>query len=219
MTDSEKYNDKPKVHGLRRMVELLIGPIVDNLSDPPVNEKIKIVYSKNGSEETTLFVLKTSVRNVLEVHDIELGRIRRTTGIADSSPLNTAPGFLQYQDAIAQTRARGRSYVDMLGIQTVTAEECEEKPAIKVDMFQEKITGNQFAAIDVLTKKLDVNAKTFISGYVREFGHSRISEISKSEASEMIKYLNQLQQGKEEVPENLKGYKQGWREALGIKDE
>jgi hypothetical protein len=216
LTDDERFGDKPRVAGLHRLVGLVIGPFTYEVSDQATNTLLDVI-KRDGKE---LHIYKTSVRHVIKVADQKLGIERTAAGLADSSPYNTPAGFVQYPDAIAETRAKGRAYVNILGIQTVTAEECVDNPTVKMDdQYAERINGKQISAIEVVCKKLDINVKKFLAGYARSLGKSAISEITWDQARDMIKDANALQQKLEEIPDNIRGYNPNWRDGLGIKDE
>lgn len=219
MTEKEKYDGNPKVAGLRRMVETLIGPII-NMGTDFTEQEIKRIYSKQGGSECTEIFYNTIAKHVFQVKlPDEKCTIVSFCGSADSSIRNTEANFSRFGTAIAETRAKGRAYINALGLQCVSSEELNDNPADKLDILKEKIKDTQISAIDVMCKRCNVNVKKFFGDCLSRYGASRVTALTDDDAKDIIKTLNSFQKDTSLVPSNLNGYSATWRDSMGVKDE
>ena len=108
--DSTELDDgAPKVSGLRRMCEKLIGEIVETdlcTVQIPTNDNLL-----RATVEVTI---------VIDRHD---GKRVKYKDVSDACSKNADPPFNQYPPALAQTRAFGRCLRQALKLNVVTAEE------------------------------------------------------------------------------------------------
>jgi hypothetical protein len=193
LADKEKYDGNPKVAGLKRLVGKLLGPIIEMDT-----EFIEVAIGTNG--------YRCSAKHVIVVR-YPNGELRRFAGSADSSPRNTDQGFENFPVAMAETRAKGRAYINALGIQCNASEEMAKNPAIIESLVQDRMTDAQLQAIDIICKKTDINAGKFIkSKYPRL---QKMSDLTKPEATALIKALNAMQ-NEATIDPDLSGYKNSW---------
>lgn len=216
MTDNEKYNGNPKVAGLRRMVELLLGNI-SYMNTDIKTDVIKTVYSKQSNTEINETFYNTLAKHTFRVNNGD-GYIEYC-GSADSSVRNTEANFMRFGTAIAETRAKGRAYINALALQCVSSEELNENPADQPSIFVEKIKDAQISAIDIICKKTNINVMRLFGESIVNYGVARVTELSENDAKDIIKRLNGFQQNTSSIPANLVGYKPTWRNAMGVKDE
>jgi hypothetical protein len=197
MQSDEIFDGKPKVNGLRRMILKELGPITFN--DLQV---LETPSEGNGY----LVVCKYTV-------DIKFGAgdVRRFVGLADASQYNISPDFVKFTTATAETRAKGRAYRDALALSCVAAEEMNDKAAVQIDFNTDRISEQQLDGIDVMCKKLDINAARFIKENQSVFGYDRILNIKKDTAIQLLSKLTDYQRNVNTISDSLRGYKSGWR--------
>lgn len=204
--DSEMFDGRPLCAGLRRVAELVLGPIV-------VSRPTKVFPPKDGDE----IGRSTVVWEVI----FEDGRL--FSDVADCWEGNTDDAFCVFNTATAATRAEGRALRKALGLKTVTAEEMTTKNTAKVvkDVSSkrntstegeyddsQRMTDPQANFIDIKAKQLDINVVEF---FKTVFKLNVNRKIDKKQASTAIERLNEYQQDKSLVPESIISYQSDWR--------
>lgn len=204
-SESELVDGNPLVHGLRRVSELVIGPIV--FSGP--TQVFPVQREDHHGRATVVFTVQ-----------FEDGR--KYAEVADSWEGNTDDMFCAYAVAIASTRAEARALRKALKIRTVAAEELTKKDTAKIvrDISstkvstdgdyndQSRISDAQLNFIDVKCKQLNINGTNLFKDL---FNVDLNKKISKKVASDIIDKLNDFQRDKSSIPESIVGYKQEWR--------
>ena len=202
---NEKGEKRPRINGLRRLTEKLIGPVISSMS--------KVVKSPSpdslsATVEHTITIRRKGVKS-FSLFDSNCITI---TDVADVSPLNTDDDFVRFSASVAATRAEARCYRKALYLYNTPAEEeMTNKTASSVGMDwkpDDMISSAQVNGIDVLCKRLNINVEAFLK--MGETEYASVTLIPKTVASKMLSYLNSLQQGKT-IPEEIKGYKEGWK--------
>lgn len=197
-TEDELFEGLPKVDGLRRVAQLVLGEIVYScpdqifpvLSDGPgratVSYKIKILCS-NGI-----------VKEFGEVSDVWIG--------------NTDSTYMAFAVATASTRSEGRALRKALGLKTVCFEEMATSinPAKEVAERSEiLIQSEQVDFVDMKCKKKNINVMSFINSGEKQY--ATIYDVTKDTAGKMIKALRDMLDGKDPIPDNIIGYDSSWR--------
>lgn len=204
-SESELVDGNPLVHGLRRVAELVIGPIV--FSGP--TQVFPVQREDHHGRATVVFTVQ-----------FEDGR--KYAEVADCWEGNTDDTFCAYAVAIASTRAEARALRKALKIRTVAAEELTKKDTAKIvrDISstktstdsdyndQSRISDAQLNFIDVKCKQLNINGTNLFKDL---FNVDLNKKISKKVASDIIDKLNDFQRDKNSIPESILGYKQEWR--------
>jgi hypothetical protein len=198
LDETEVFNGSPKVAGLRRLVEKFIGEIVES--------------------RTTFHVVDLEHHGAAATHSVVIERLQRSQyqkigpfeGSADASVFNNDNAkFVVFPTALAETRSKGRCYINCLGISCTASEEfCSGEPLAKVDSEQfgeAKISDAQLSAIETVCRTANMNTNSILKMYASKFERSRISELSKSEGLFILRDINKYQQN-EEVPQNLQGF-------------
>lgn len=198
-TEDELFDGNPTVPGLRRVSELLLGPIV-------------------FSGVTQVFPAQTvdHVGRCTVVYRVDFGNGSSFVDVADCWEANTDPEYLPYITANASTRAAGRAFRAALRIKTIAAEEIPkgdtsefvEKLAQKNKVFTDeyddsgKITDHQKRFLTGLCRRMDIDpVKVFQYELEKDI---RKDSISKKEVSDVIAKINEYQ--KENIPEEIKGF-------------
>ena len=204
--DDELINEAPKCDGCRRVVELLIGPIVTcGLSHVTAPSTLN-----NG---TATIGVRVNVKVTNESHPL-CGTLISGEDIADVNKANCDAPYHKHASATAATRAEGRVLRKLLRLNNIqTAEELSQR-ADDVDadldwQVDEPISDAQISAIDMVCKRLDVDVMGFVSSGKKIY--EDIHSVNKTTAQSMLKELNKLQRKKKEAPQGVGVYQPNWR--------
>ena len=203
--ESELVDGHPLVSGLRRVSELVLGPIV--FSGP--TQVFPVQRDDHHGRATVVFT-------------VEFANGMKYAEVADSWEGNTDDTFCAYAVAIASTRAEARALRKALKIKGVAAEELTKKDTAKIVRQissntasssgdyddQSRMSYAQYNFIDIKCKQLNVDgAKLF----KEIFSVDQNKKVSKKVASEIIDTLNNYQRDKSSIPESVIGYNEEWR--------
>lgn len=195
--ESELFDGRPTVAGLRRVAALLVGKIILSV---PVREHI---FAGNG---------RSAVAWSVQFED------GSTFGdVADCSSENTDDMYVPFALATAATRAEGRALRKALNLRTVAAEEVTSKNTAQIsrDRSTSPATSNgevndssrasdrQLNYIDSKCKSLNINVDKFLEAQFKIVNKKRMS---KEMASKVIDRITVYQNGIEEVPTEVLGY-------------
>lgn len=191
----------PTTAGLRRVAELLLGPIVD--SRP---EFIAPVKEESLGRATVSYVVKFG--SFLD------GPGRVFGDVADVWNGNTDDLFAVHAPATAATRAEGRALRKALKLRGIAAEEiCRKLKGSVSDgnaiasTSDVMATKEQINFLNTRCKKLDMNVMAYINSGSKKYGS--INEVSRDICIKMIQDLNQIP-SKGDVPESLRGFIEDW---------
>jgi len=135
--DDELFEGYPKLNGLRRVAQLLKGPI-------------RLCTSQ-------IFAAHPEFASICTTITIGNDETVTQSGCADASPANTEKGYCKYPTAIAESRAEARALRKILSLSICSYEELgAEKTTESLPDQPTKITGSQIALIDRMAKKFDV---------------------------------------------------------------
>jgi hypothetical protein len=203
-TESEMVDGHPLVAGLRRVAELVLGPIM--FSGP--TQVFPVQREDHHGRATVIF-------------SVEFANGMRYAEVADSWEGNTDDMFCAFAVAIASTRAEARALRKALKIKGVAAEELTKKDTAKIvrDISntknasegeyddQSRMSDAQYNFIDVKCKQLNIDGEKLFARFSVDSG----KKVSKKIASEIIDSLNDYQRDKSSIPQDITGYKQEWR--------
>lgn len=203
--ESELIDGHPLVAGLRRVAEVVLGPIV--FSGP--TQVFPVQREDHHGRATVVFT-------------VEFANGMRYAEVADSWEGNTDDMFCAFAVAIASTRAEARALRKALKIKGVAAEELTKKDTAKIvrDISttksasegeyddQSRMSDAQYNFIDVKCKQLNIDGKKLFTEFKVDSGR----KVSKKVASDIIDRLNEYQRDKSSIPEDLLGYQQEWRD-------
>lgn len=195
--DKEYFKGNPKVCGLRRVAQLLLGEIVES---GPVQIFPATSENTNG-RASVLYQIRIAWRNTNLYADPNQLDIRTFMSVAEGWDGNIQPGIYQaFPLTIAETRAEGRALRKALMLNVVTAEEMKVEVPNEVVNVVEEWNGEDKASSQQL------NSLNMISGRVGvEYGKlvPDVNKLTRQRAVELLKELNSYQSG-ETVPENLR---------------
>jgi hypothetical protein len=206
--DDELFEGRPVCAGLRRVAELVLGPIVSS--------RPALVFPPLSGDE---------IGRATVVWEVVFDCGRLFSDVADSWEGNTDDAFCAFNTATAATRAEGRALRKALGVRTVTAEEMTSKNTASIvknvsnkrnsstegeyDESQ-RMTDPQANFIDVKAKQLNINVAEFFK-VVFKINVNR--KVDKRQASTAIEQLNEYQADKSSVPDSILNYQTDWRNA------
>jgi hypothetical protein len=192
----------PKVNGLRRVVNKLLGPIIK--SGPIQVSESKhsgfyVIYEVHISWTHGLYN-----KNVNLKEDIERLIVKEFKEVADAGPHNTPAAFLNYLPATASSRAEGRALRKALQLNIVTAEEVSANNIENSDdLFAETSpiewsTKSQEVTIGNGCRKIGVDMDKFLHMY----GYDSF-KMKKEEATVLIGKLNEWQNDTNAIPKEI----------------
>ena len=202
---SELADGFPRVAGLRRVAELLLGDIINS---SPVD--VHPVALRDETQRSTVGYSITF--NWWD--DTE----RTYADVADCHSENQDPDFLIYSVASASTRAEGRALRKALKIKKCSFEEIkpkssEERPKTKTSTVSDKpdpISDGQIRFLNKRCKDLDVNVIKLLN--MNGDKYDVIEDVMKTEAKEMIDFLADVSAEKKTLDKAIKGYDPNWRD-------
>jgi hypothetical protein len=189
--ESELDRGYPKVEGMRRIAELLLGEVVfsgavDYRSTMPiegsdpgrsvVNYEIRIAW-KNGVEP------------FVAVDGFASYTIRTFRGLASCYPGNVKGSvFIVFPESIAETRAEARALRKALGLKVVAAEEFGDVEVNDTIVTSNKIQEQQIFYIKNKTEDNEINLEDLLN----EFGVARLEETDRETGASIISKINKL---------------------------
>jgi len=191
LTDKEKDKGNPKVDGLRRIIEVVFGEIINSYPNT-----VQSPTKENGYTAVVEHILLIE-RN---------GRVEKYGGVADAGLHNTDAPYSKFPAAVAETRAEGRALRRALRLAVVTAEELSEinAPAAISMTGEEQINNNQIQMINSVCKRCDINIPQLFTSLLGEAYN--IGSISSENAKLVIKSLQEYQQNLDKIPAEWKGF-------------
>lgn len=203
--EDELMNGHPLVTGLRRVAEIVLGPM--SFSGPTWVKPTD--RDDHHGRATVIFT-------------IEFANGLRCSEVADSWEGNTDDMFCAFAVAIASTRAEARALRKVLKIKGVAAEELTKKDTAKIvrDISKQqsssagdyndqgRMSDAQLNFIDIKCKQLNINGAKLFKDM---FNVDQRKKVSKKVASDVIDVLNDYQKDKGTIPSELKGYNSEWR--------
>lgn len=192
----ELADGNPTVDGLRRVTELLLGPIIDG--------NAKIVQSPTPQNDNRCVVeYEVTVRIGEEVVSQQ--------SVADCYPGNCDHRFAIYSSAIAETRAEGRALRKLLKLRKVIAAEEAGLVPLEETGVNGKITPTQMNFIETLCKRNDINVAAYL-GAAKDFNfNGKLEEIPYKSAVAVISHLSEMQRNQASINVKFKGYNSNWR--------
>lgn len=202
--ESELSDKLPTVHGLRRVAELLLGPI---LKSSPINYEIR---GESPGHATCFYeVVFKWKRNEEGQEDLGDWGERRFGALAGSYEGNTDPEYAVYSEAIAETRAEVRALRKALRINVVAAEEVSKKAIQTAIEKTRQIEWDSDAICDTIQIKsihnMCMKHKVSMDKLLLTRGIDNVNKMTKAQAVEILLWLNKVQTNNESVPEELKG--------------
>jgi hypothetical protein len=211
LNPDEVYEGYPRCFGLRRIANLLLGPIVEqgvsNLSVIP----IVTAEEKNSRAVTVVYDIhinwKMSTRVPIVMGNngegMCLNDIRKFSGTADCIEDINSP-YGRHPAASAETKAESRALKKALCLNIITAEEkvsgYDDRDSIETrkDISESKISEQLKNFILAKLSKLDLNVDKIVSEYLTSVGAPQkpLNDFTMSEGQQCFNYINYLQQNR-----------------------
>lgn len=199
LSEEEKKDGYPTVNGLRRIVEVVLGTVIDS---QPIN-----VYGPSSPDK---LVATINYRIVIQLFT---GEVVTFGGAADAGSHNLQYPFSAYPTAIAETRAEGRALRKALRLNVIAAEELADnselsagnKPIVDRDNGDEYINNQQVNFINMMCKRLNINVKSFVNLTLNK-EYSMIGGVYYSDAQTLIRKLQEWQGDSKLITEEYQGY-------------
>lgn len=204
-TPEELFDGNPTVDGLRRVAELLIGPVVES--------KTKVVQAPGNDNEGRATVVAT-VTFLKKIEDYE-GPVTYS-GAADAYHGNIQPGFERYPVALAETRAEGRAYRKALRLRNIAAEEAGVDMTPKTtdnSAIVSPLNSAQQTMIKMLAKGKNINVEKLLKS-LDELGSISYNDskyLSENDGRVVIQALNAINNGSVVPKPEILGYVEDWR--------
>lgn len=213
----------PKLPGLRRVTEMLLGEILDS---GPIRENVlvqdtgiphvSIVYEIVIAFRLDLVDRNTHEVSYLPIDDMQIPK-RRFRAIASAGLNNTDDDFAIFPEAMAESRAESRCYRKALLIESVTADELTSKSGTNVvqelkQRRKEKEAVTEYDDSNVIGhhQKNFIEKKCIQLGVdVGKFSAHELEmdftdKMTKANALALIDKLNEYQTNPESIPEEVK---------------
>lgn len=204
----------PNVNGLRRVVELLLGEIVNcgpvdtrTTMEPDIPGKAVVVYEVNVE-------WKLNAGPYIDLTDKNILPIKTFRAVGSSWHGNTDDAYAVFPESIAETRAEGRALRRALRLGVVCSDELTKKNTAEIVRQRtekttsgnweesDAITDNQVNSIKLLCERQNIDSNKFINSGSKRY--SSINEVSRKTAANMIKRLNEYQNNSSmEIPNNI----------------
>lgn len=176
--ESELDKGYPKVDGLRRVIELVMGPVMES--------KIVSVDTRKEQNQfaaTVVYSIKVKFNGSSEERTFQ--------DVADAGNHNIKPprgneslDFRNYATTIAATRAEARVMRKALKLKVMAAEEAME---LKTDL---PMSSSQANVINLICNRKNLNAEEVFEQYMTKFGLSDKKQLTHQQAIKIINELN-----------------------------
>ncbi len=170
----------PTVAGLRRVVTRFYD-IISSTS------KVHSVFVAYQDDRYPTATVEHSLR--VKPRDEKNGIISDWSGCGTAGPWNGGKDSFPYPTECAETKAKGRAYVNLLGLKTCTKDEITGLTTKSSD----KITGAQIKKYETFCKTLSISGAKF-AALAFDGKYKKIEDYSSADFWKMWDYLNKLQQ-------------------------
>lgn len=206
MDDSEKYEDKPTVAGLRRVCRKLFGYVLQS--------RCHVISNHFGKDHTGRLDACAVVKCSLSIRTHQ-GELIDVEGLAEVNPANTDDLFLGFPCATAESRAEGRAYKKAMMLKGLTADETPNKDVAegirdlmgeggKLQDSNERASDNQLYVIGKNCKEAGIDVMKFINSSDKFGPYNDVSEVESKVAKLMLKKLNEYVNDKDSIPSEIK---------------
>lgn len=197
----ELEQGKPTVDGLRRMAELLLGPIVS-----AIPKTVQAPHKDNGFHAVVEFLVGIS-------WDGDPNDIRVFGDVADVYPGNTDPAYARFAVATATTRAEGRALRKALKLRKVVTAEEITTLAVSESGLTGFIANYQIRGVERLCRDLNISIAKLLQK--TEFKYGSLTHVPHDQAIKLLSLLNSYLQNRDKIPASIKGFDADWRSSEG----
>lgn len=196
MHPSELWDGLPKVNGLNRVANLVLGDIV---SSKPVN--VIVTVTEHGKSVTVNYelVIDWKLNTPVGYGIMADAQLRTFGGVADCNE-DMSSTFFKHPAAIAETKAMGRALRKALALSVIAAEEMmagggggEESAGMVAAKPSAKISPPLKSAIEAKAKMLNLDLKKIVSDYL---AIDTLESANMEQARDLWNHINSFQQNK-----------------------
>ena len=203
---TELDQGRPKVHGLRRVVRLLLGSIASSTA-----HIVQCPTMENGQRATVEYTVKVWQTKNLDRGDMP--HMVEYTDVSDAWNENVnGLEFARHPSATASTRSEGRALRKLLNLSTPAAEEIATIP-MDEDALNGTVSEGQVTRIDLKCEELNINVMKFINSGKNKYVD--IKDVPYVKAQAMCKRLGEFHRQQRDIPEMIKGYDVDWNKKEG----
>lgn len=195
--EEEIQDGAPKVDGLRRVAQVLLGPICDSVT--------RTVKAPNPANNDWCSTVEHNVTFLWMRRDVLYGREVRFSGVADCNQKNTPAKFLAHSSSTAESKAESKALRKALRLKNIIS--AEEKMEGEVET-PSKINATQLKAMEVVSEKANIDVGKLISTL---FKGRKVDDLVSEEATQVMKQLSEYNQNRDGIPEEFRGYSKNWR--------
>lgn len=189
----ELYDGSPTTDGLRRVAQIVNGPITESIST--------VVQAPNIQNDGY-----ATVQHLVEFLIEKKGKeyYARYCDVADTNPLNTDPIFARFASATAATKAEGRALRKACGLARVLAAE-EKGPEYDKNRL---CVPSQLDQLEMMCKRNNVNRDKFVRNMNKnnKTKFKKMEEIPYELMANWLRNLNDIEKGRLECPNECVGY-------------
>ena len=206
LDDTEKFEKRPRVTGLRRICEKILGPVVYSKGHL-ISESFE--YNEIDGQPRP----KAVVNYELHIHFWGETMPRVFFGMAESNPLNSDDFSLPFPVACTESRAEGRAYKKAPKLTCLTADEIPQKNMAEAisnvmgttgfDDSGKKITKTQIRVLNNKCKACDIDVIKFINCNDKYGPYDVLASVEKDVASLMLDKLNKFENDKTLIPKEI----------------
>jgi len=198
----ELMEGNPTVDGMRRIVENLVGEIINVATNV-----VGLPCEQNQYRASVI------VNVVID----DRGNAKSFSGAADAFSGNAEPEYARHAVALAETRAEGRALKRILRLRKVNAAEeiVDSSKIVEQKTTKEGMIGeNQCNFVDILCKpdKANINVEEFVKS---EHSVKNIYELTYDEAAALCNKLADYRNKRIVTPPAIIGYDKTWKESFG----
>ena len=187
----EVDNGNPKVQGLRRVAELLLGEFAYS---KPVHVNSNGEYAQTQWEIGIYW--RRSLPESFSINDELDIPIRVFGAYCGASPHNMKSPYSNYPESMSEVRSESKALRRALNIRGIAAEEVQEKEQGDITLDNSAITEMQKCLIKNVSKRCNVD-------YIKLCQVQKSKELdalTRAEGSELCRILNAYQQKREVIP-------------------
>lgn len=199
--DEMDPSGRPLVYGLRRLTQLLLGPVVLSLTDLLESPRLEGGIMSPAVARCHIKVL--FCRDTATPYEVEC------SDVADCFAGNTDPAFARFPSAMAATRAEARCLRKLLRLRGAAAEEMASVP---LESTAGCISKDQLNFINVLCRRCNIDAMKFINAGKQRYQSPQ--EINYQTAVRMVEHLSGLQNDPSKIPTDMVGFVPDWLETF-----
>lgn len=193
MTKGELVDGSPSCDGLRRVFQILVGPIISCTIDI-----VQVPTPENAQRATAICTI--------EYKDIKTGLLHRRSDAADCFEGNSKYPFSNYPTATAATMAEGRCLRKAMNIRAVTLEEVSgtvDESVAKLYSNATPITAIQCKVIAEQAKQIGINIDKLIATMGDAISGTELKNLTSNDAQAVFRKFREFDNFPATIPPEI----------------